>query len=143
MEINDGHLSLQDTAVFLIYLTKSSCDFGPAQWREKGKCSPSLPSSPARRRVALLFARKGAGAQGRKALPADSFPFVRFKSALAVTLTRAGKWSRIDGGMIATGPKRSPIGSVRTLERSRRTTGPRIPEPLPVSMRVSSRFSCV
>lgn len=46
MEINDGHLSLQDTGVFVIYLTKSSCDFGPKQWQKKGKCSTSLLRSP-------------------------------------------------------------------------------------------------
>lgn len=60
MEINDGHLSLQDTGVFVIYLTKSSCDLSPEQWQEKGKVLDVAADLPclARRRPFVRSERK-------------------------------------------------------------------------------------
>lgn len=102
MEINDGHLSLQDFAgVFVIHLTKSSCDFGPEQWRKNGKCSTSLLSSPAWRYITLLFGQKGASVHGCKPLPMNSFSFVwpDFKSSRCYSNTShkvGAYWPRDD-----------------------------------------------
>lgn len=62
--------------VFVIYLTKSSCDFGFEQWWRKGKAFDVSAELPVRRYVGLLLAQKGASEQGWKLLPVNSFPFV-------------------------------------------------------------------